>query len=114
MVVRKKLTPGPRHMLITYALGHAANYSAGAFREFILADADLLIRIPDKLNSANASALGMGVSTAAQALYQSLPLSLPADKPAIRVQNETSGASQILIYGASTATGAIAVQLAKL
>jgi NADPH:quinone reductase-like Zn-dependent oxidoreductase len=103
-------------MLIIYALGHAANYSAGAFREFILADADLLIRIPDKLKYVNASALGMGVSTAAQALYQSLHLPLPTNTPIAGLKRPlgTSDASQILIYGASTATGAIAVQLAKL
>jgi NADPH:quinone reductase-like Zn-dependent oxidoreductase len=88
-------------------LGHAANYANGSFREYLLADADLLMRLPDHLSFAEASTLGMGVSTAAQALYQWLSLPLPAcdAKPS----NET-----VLIYGGSTATGSIAIQLAKL
>lgn len=88
-------------------LGHAANYANGSFREYLLADADLLIRLPGHLSFAEASTLGMGVSTTAQALYQWLPLPLPTCDATLF--NET-----ILIYGGSTATGSIAIQLAKL
>lgn len=88
-------------------LGHAANYCNGAFREFVSADADLLIRIPDHMSFDEASTLGMGISTAAQALYQWLPLQLPTHDP--QATNWT-----ILIYGGSSATGSIAIQLAKL
>lgn len=88
-------------------LGHAANYTNGSFRECLLADANLLIRLPESISFAEASTLGMGISTAAQALYQWLPLPLPScDAASI---NQT-----ILIYGGSTATGSIAIQLAKL
>lgn len=79
----------------------------GAFREFLLADADLTIHIPESLPLEGASTLGMGVSTAAQALYQILQLPLPGDA------TSTSSGS-ILIYGGSTATGSLAIQLAKL
>lgn len=88
-------------------LGHAANYCNGAFREYVSADADLLIRIPDHMSFDEASTLGMGISTAAQALYQWLPLPLPTHDP--QATNWT-----ILIYGGSSATGSIAIQLAKL
>jgi NADPH:quinone reductase-like Zn-dependent oxidoreductase len=88
-------------------LGHAANYANGSFREYVLADEDLLIRLPEHLSFAEASTLGMGVSTAAQALYQWLPLPLP-------VCDATPSNQTVLIYGGSTATGSIAIQLAKL
>ena len=94
-------------LLTSPILGHAANYCNGAFREYVTADADLLIRIPDHMSFDEASTLGMGVSTAAQALYQWLPLPLPTldPQPSKRI---------ILIYGGSSATGSIAIQLAKL
>lgn len=93
--------------MLTSSTGHGANYSIGAFREFVLADADLLIRIPLGLSFCRASTLGMGVSTAGQALYQSLSLPLPDGRT--KTEKQT-----VFIYGASSATGAIAVQLAKL
>lgn len=89
------------------SLGHAANYTTGAFREYIIADAELVIRLPEQLTFDAASTLGMGISTSAQALYQSLNLPLPTE-----VQKPID--QTILIYGGSTATGSIAIQLAKL
>lgn len=86
---------------------HAADYSQGAFREYLLADADLVMRIPAHVSLAEASTIGMGISTAGQALYQSLPLPLP------EVDSKLVDRS-ILIYGGSTSTGSLAIQLAKL
>ncbi|CAG7965167.1 unnamed protein product [Penicillium olsonii] len=86
---------------------HAANYTIGAFREYLTADSELVIRLPDHVSFDAASTLGMGISTAAQALYQSLNLPLP-------VSNPTPIAQSILIYGGASATGSIAIQLAKL
>lgn len=99
----KNLSQTPTNRL----LGHAANYTIGAFRQYLIADADLVIRIPDHLSFQAASTLGMGISTAAQALYQSLKLPLPTGGSV--PTNDT-----ILIYGGSSATGSIAIQLAKL
>ncbi len=65
------------------------------------------MRIPAHISFAEASAIGMGISTAGQALYQSLMLSLPEVEP--KPVDET-----ILIYGGSTSTGSLAIQLAKL
>jgi NADPH:quinone reductase-like Zn-dependent oxidoreductase len=50
--------------------------------------------------------LGVGITTVAQGLYQELGLPFPPNK----VQETTP----VLIYGASTATGTLAVQFAKL
>lgn len=87
--------------------GHAANYTIGAFREYLTADSELVLRLPDHVSYEAASTLGMGISTSAQALYQSLKLPLPSENPT--PVNQT-----ILIYGGATATGSIAIQLAKL
>lgn len=56
----------------------------------------------------DASTLGVGITTVGQALYQSLGLPLPFPD-----SNQMAG-FPILIYGASTATGTLAVQFAKL
>jgi NADPH:quinone reductase-like Zn-dependent oxidoreductase len=52
------------------------------------------------------STLGVAITSCGQGLYQQLGLPLP--------NNPTSSPLAVLIYGASTATGTIAVQLAKL
>lgn len=83
------------------------NYSIGAFREYLTTDADLVIRLPSHMSFATASTIGMGISTAGQALYQSLPLPLP------KLEAESIDQT-ILIFGGSTATGSLAIQLAKL
>ncbi|KAI4744158.1 GroES-like protein, partial [Aureobasidium sp. EXF-8845] len=64
------------------------------------------MKIPDSLSTEDAATLGVGVTTVGQGLYQSLKLPLP-----------TEPAKQpfpVLIYGASTATGTLAIQYAKL
>ncbi|OTB10679.1 hypothetical protein K445DRAFT_322801 [Daldinia sp. EC12] len=85
---------------------NASNPEDGAFAEHIVAKAALAIKVPDNLTMEQASTLGVGISTVGQALYQSLGLpwpTEPAKKP-----------FPVLIYGASTATGTLAVQFAKL
>lgn len=55
------------------------------------------------MSDEDAATLGVGVVTCGQALYQSLGLPLPGDKPY---------GGYILIYGGSTATGTLAIQYA--
>ncbi|KAF7879130.1 hypothetical protein EAF04_000329 [Stromatinia cepivora] len=86
--------------------GNEVNHEDGAFGNIITAKGDCQIKIPDNLSFEEASTLGVGISTVGQGLYQSLQLPLP-----------TSPASEkfpVLIYGGSTATGALAIQYAKL
>ncbi|KAH7408069.1 chaperonin 10-like protein [Cadophora sp. MPI-SDFR-AT-0126] len=88
---------------------HGSNYSNnedGSFAEYIAAKGDIQIRIPDEMSFEDAATLGVGIVTAGQGLYQSLGLPLPSE-PA----KEPFPA---LIYGGSTATGTLAIQLAKL
>lgn len=77
---------------------------SGAFAQHIPAKGDLQIKIDIPFE--DAATLGVGITTVGQGLYQSLGLPFPPAK----VQESTS----ILIYGASTATGTLAVQFAKL
>ncbi|PWY83577.1 zinc-binding oxidoreductase [Aspergillus heteromorphus CBS 117.55] len=86
--------------------GNAVQHEDGTFAEYIVVKGDIQIRIPDNLSFQEAATLGVGISTVGQGLYQSLKLALPTQP--------TKEATPILIYGGSTATGALAVQFAKL
>jgi NADPH:quinone reductase-like Zn-dependent oxidoreductase len=67
------------------------------------------MKIPDDMSFEDASALGVGIVTVGQGMYQSMRLPWP------EVGKETAGKNgSILIYGGSTATGAYAIQFAKL
>ncbi|PYH45901.1 zinc-binding alcohol dehydrogenase family protein [Aspergillus saccharolyticus JOP 1030-1] len=80
----------------------------GAFAEYIVAKADLSTRIPSTLSFQEAATLGVGITTVGQALYQSLQLAPPTAPTA------TATREFVLVYGGSTATGALAIQFAKL
>ncbi|RAH70537.1 zinc-binding alcohol dehydrogenase family protein [Aspergillus aculeatinus CBS 121060] len=78
----------------------------GAFAEYIVAKADVSTKIPANLSFQEAATLGVGITTVGQALYQSLKLAPPTAPTTTR--------EPLLIYGGSTATGALAIQFAKL
>ncbi|CAO2647599.1 Nn.00g085210.m01.CDS01 [Neocucurbitaria sp. VM-36] len=86
--------------------GDPADHSNGAFAEHIKVKVGIHLKIPDNISFEDAATLGVGITTVGQGLYQELGLPIPPAK----VQEPTS----ILIYGASTATGTLAVQYAKL
>lgn len=71
-----------------------------------MARTGLAIKLPDSLSFENGASLSVAVLTCAQAMYQILGLPLP--------NNPTKAPLRILIHGGSTATGTIAIQLAKL
>lgn len=64
------------------------------------------MKIPDGVSFEDASALGAGIITMGQSLYQSLGLPLP--------NNPSKENLPVLIYGGSTATGTLSIQFAKL
>lgn len=97
--------PGDRVCGMT--LGNVDAYR-GAFGEYVLAPAHLMIRVPDGLGLEEAATLGAGVTTVGQGLYQLLGLPLPAGPL------PPPPARHILIYGGSTATGILGIQFARL
>ncbi|KAJ5175573.1 uncharacterized protein N7482_001450 [Penicillium canariense] len=86
---------------------NAVRPNGGAFAEYVIAKGDLQIFIPDAMSFEAAATLGVGLTTVGQNLYQSMELPLPGDA---REESDLS----ILIYGGATATGTLAIQLAKL
>ncbi|KAI5364264.1 putative GroES-like superfamily, alcohol dehydrogenase-like, NAD(P)-binding domain superfamily [Septoria linicola] len=86
--------------------GNESQHEDGAFGEYAVAKGDLGMHVPNSLSDDDAATMGAGIITCGQALYQSLGLPLPNS-------NEKYG-KYLLIYGASTATGTLAIQYAQL
>ena len=86
---------------------NVVNGDGGAFGEYLVAKADLQVRIPEGMGFEAAAGLGVGIATVAQGLYQSLGLPLPG-------AGVKEGTSPVLIYGGSSAMGAYGIQWAKL
>lgn len=80
----------------------------GSFAEKITVKADIQMRIPDYMSFEDASTLGVGLITCGQGLFQQMGLNSP-DQPASNAKGE-----HILIYGGSSATGTLGIQLAKM
>lgn len=78
----------------------------GAFAEHIVARADVQMKIPDNISFEDAATLGAGLVTVALGLYQKLGLALPT--------SPLKEPIPILIYGGSSASGALGIQFAKL
>ncbi|KAG8163099.1 hypothetical protein KVR01_007577 [Diaporthe batatas] len=87
--------------------GNDANPENGAFARYIAVKSDLQMHIPDGVSFEAASTVGCGVGSAGYGLYHVLNLRWPGSTP-------SESKETILIYGGSTATGAVAIQLAKL
>ncbi|TKA62716.1 hypothetical protein B0A55_13813 [Friedmanniomyces simplex] len=85
---------------------NAVEQEDGCFAEFCVAKGDCQMGVPNNVSLEEAATLGVGVTTVGQALYQSLKLPLPP--------NPSELSLWILVYGGNTATGALAIQYAKL
>jgi NADPH:quinone reductase-like Zn-dependent oxidoreductase len=86
--------------------GNVSQPEDGAFGEFLVAKGAIIMRIPEDMSFEEAATLGVGTVTVGQGMYQTLALPFP-DQP-------VEESFPILIYGGSSATGAVAIQYAKL
>ncbi|KAI0410784.1 GroES-like protein [Xylaria grammica] len=100
----------------TFAQEHRR--ASGAFAQYVRARADLLLRVPPRATMDNdgiglieAATLGTAIGTCVLALWStdSLCLSGTPEQPL-----PAEHAAPVLVYGGSTATGTIAVQLLRL
>lgn len=93
--------------------GNSQEPEDGAFAEYVVAKADIQILIPESMSFEEAATLGVGITSVGQALYQTLKL--PLDTLLLE-ESETDSKKKepVLIYGASTASGVLGIQFAKL
>ena len=90
---------------------HGSNpvdHQTGAFAEYVRAAANLVLKVPDGMSFEDAAALGgVGHGTLSLALWDCLALPGSPDRPAEKPVH-------VLVYGGSTSTGTMAIQLLKL
>lgn len=79
----------------------------GAFSQYVAALADMVFKIPDAMSFEHAAALPVGVGTVALAMRALFSVSSQSERSG-RV-----GGMDVLVYGASTATGTMALQYLK-
>lgn len=86
---------------------HKRNPAIGAFAEIVAATGAGLMKIPDGMSYEQAASLGCAISTIGIALFKSLDVpgnpKTPAEKPV-----------NVFVYGGSTSTGTMAIQLLKM
>lgn len=82
---------------------------AGAFAEYVKLPAELALKVPDSLAIADAAALGTPIASACMVLFWSLgmPLNMLDHEP-------KKPLPKVLVYGGSTSTGTMVLQLLRL
>lgn len=83
----------------------------GAFADFVVVASSLVFKVPLGMSSQQASTLGIGLSTVGLALNHTLGLPLPQAPGVLPISPDRP---HILIYGGATATGTLAIQMARL
>ncbi|KAK4244517.1 hypothetical protein C7999DRAFT_17242 [Corynascus novoguineensis] len=104
--------PGDRVAGLCYSM-KPGDPSCGAFGQYALLKGALSMRVPEHVSDAEAATIAVGVNFGGQALYRSLGLPLPPFSESEDFQARQPGPA-VLIYGGATATGMMALQLARL
>ena len=81
---------------------------AGAFGEYVVLDGDMALKIPENMAFEEAAGMGMRIATAGMALFWSLGI------PTEWLLKAAGEQMPVLVYGGSTSTGTMAIQLLKL
>lgn len=105
-VHREPLRPGDRVFGVVHGM-HSITPQVGAFAQYVSAVSHLVLRVPEHLSLEEAASMGTGITTVGLALFCSLKVPGSLEAP---VEKKTN----ILIYGGSSATGTMAIQIAKL
>ncbi|KAL9095163.1 MAG: hypothetical protein Q9165_002419 [Trypethelium subeluteriae] len=104
--VTRPLTIGDRVCGVVHGMNSLC-LGEGAFAQYVGATEHLVLKIPHDMSFDAAATLGTSLVTAGLALFQSMKIPAnperPAEKPFF-----------VLVYGASTATGTMALQLLRL
>lgn len=85
----------------------------GSFAEYVAVPANLALLVPSQMSFEEAATLGVGLATVGLALYQSLRLPIPLDGISLDGAEASTGPRHVLVYGGSTATGMLAIQMIK-
>ncbi|KAF2464414.1 oxidoreductase-like protein [Lindgomyces ingoldianus] len=85
---------------------NAVHPEDGTYGEYALVREGILFRIPGSLSYEEAASLPVAIATVGMGLWQTLKLPLPTE--------QVSQKFPVLIYGGSTATGTVAIQMAKM
>ncbi|EXA30363.1 hypothetical protein FOVG_18235 [Fusarium oxysporum f. sp. pisi HDV247] len=107
------LRPDLREGDIVCGLVHGSNPDGpdnGAMAQYLRAHPQLVYKVPDGMDLAGAATLGVSLATSALSLWDALQLPGTPDKP----RDACRAPGYVLVYGASTATGTMALQLLKL
>ena len=90
------------------------NPEQGAFAEYVLVDADMLLHVAASMSWAEAAAIGgIGHGTVNLAMWQVLKLDGWPSSGLRHTRNEQIHSEHVLVYGGNTATGGMAIQLMK-
>lgn len=91
---------------------HGSNPAApdsGAFAEYVRAPAQLVYKVPAAMKVEEAATYGCALASMCLALWKSLELPASPSQPL-----SSESPAYVLVYGGSTATGTMALQLLKL
>jgi NADPH:quinone reductase-like Zn-dependent oxidoreductase len=86
---------------------HCLTPRVGAFAQYVGATGFITLKIPEQMSFEEGAMLGSGLATIGLALFRSLDVPGHPLKPAVKPK-------VVLVYGGSTTTGTMAIQLLKL
>lgn len=93
---------------------NAARPGVGAFAEYVVAHQDFVLQVPSHMAMDEAATLPIGALTCGVALYKEMGLTPPATSIHPPQTKGAPAGEYVLVYGASTSTGCLAMQLLQL